>query len=532
MHIKELFKKNIYVEKQILKGSFILVISGIICKILGAFYRIPLSNILGTEGIGIYQMIFPIFSLFLILATGGVVNTMSTQIASSKAKNLESEKQIFWQGFVYCFVLGMFFSFILFVFAKYFSILQGNENGTSGYISASFALLFSSLIVPFRGYFQGLQNMTPTAISQIIEQVFKIVLGLTFAILFLKINISYSVFGAFLGIALSELFALLFLIINYIKNEKTHFNKYFKNNKILIKIIKKNKNKIKNNFFSLNFNFLLTFLIIPLITTIESFLVVNILSKEFTTSFSTSLYGLQSGMINSLINFPVIISTGISLAILPSVSFLYSKNEYEKIKENTSNIFSFLWITLLPCSLLFVLFAPEILQIIYPILDENLFAISVNLLKISAFEIIFISFMQVCISILQGLKKEKTPVWILSLSGIIKIALTIFLVHASNINIFGLAISNLGFYGFASLCLIYFVKSNVGFSLPYKTLSISVFSLALFCLEYYFVNELIFSFWLKIFISGFIFCLTYILPLIIFKIISLEKIKNYIKKEI
>ena len=328
-------------KNQIFKGAFVLIVAGIIGKVLGAFYRIPLLNILGAEGIGLYQMIFPLFSLALIISSSGVNATLSHLIAKARAEKVGNIKSIFLKGLVFSLSLSLVFSLLFFVFSEKIAVLQGNILASSGYKIMTFALVFASLLAPFRGYFQGHENMIPTAVSQTLEQIFKVTLGLLFAYIFVSQSIEIGVAGAFLGISIAEVIAFLYLLIKFLIFKMTQF-----------------KNKQKIAFIGMNFSFTASFLIIPLILAFDSFAVINLLNINFTEHFSTVMYGLQSGLVNSLINFPVIISVSISLALLPSLTFLISDKQLVEAKNKLIEIFKMLWIIILPCIVFFIIFSP------------------------------------------------------------------------------------------------------------------------------------------------------------------------------
>ena len=169
-------------KSNVAKGVIVLLFANFLCKFLGAFYRIPLSNILGAEGIGIYQLIFPIYSIFLILVSGGISTTLAKIIAKERANGDENKIYCYLKiAFVFTFVFSFIIAAFFLAFASNIAGFQGNLNAKLGYEIISAAVVFSSLITVFRGYFQGYEKMAPTAISQIIEQVFKLVLGLIFA---------------------------------------------------------------------------------------------------------------------------------------------------------------------------------------------------------------------------------------------------------------------------------------------------------------------------------------------------------------
>lgn len=458
-----------------------MVIAGVVGKVLGAFYRIPLSNILGPEGVGLYQMIFPVFSLALIICSGGVSATISHMIAKIRASGEGSIRQVFLKGFFYTLTTSLIFALLFVFFGEKIASFQGNSLASAGYKMCAIALVFSAILASFRGLFQGFQNMSPTATSQIIEQIFKVAFGLIFAFYFVGESTELGVVGAFFGITIAEIIAFFYL---FFKAKNFEFQKPQKYAKI--------------PFLKTNFLITLNYLIIPVLTAFDSFVVINLLSKNFSAGLSTSLYGLQSGMVNSLINFPVVISVAISLAILPELSFSMAQKDSQKAKETISKIFTFLLVILTPCILGFVFFAEDILGVLYASLSLDLLQTASLLLQISALQILFISILQASTTVFQSLDRPSVPIFVLLGCSVVKILLTVLLVASPEINIFGLSIANLIFYALSAVFCLYFVKKFVRFSLNLKVLIVTTGNLLILATSFWLIDVYIKIFWAKI----------------------------------
>lgn len=453
-------------SSKILGGAFILLIAGIICKLLGAFYRVPLSNILGSEGIGIYQLVFPVYSLILILSSGGVPVALSKIVAECRARGeTERAKRFLLIAFLLLFVLSGIFS-VVFVFCnEYIAALQGNSLAATGYIAISVALVFSSILTAFRGYFQGYQIMYPTAVSQIIEQAVKLVLGLVLAGIFARDGIAFGVFGALLGITISEVLSLVYLMITYFVK------------RIEVDVIEP---EIKHGFWSdlwllvkRSFPITLNSLILPLILAVDSFLVINLLMKSgYTSAQSTSLFGVYSGMVNSLINFPTVAALAISVAILPAIA--YNAEKGEKSSQAISTCLKIILVISIPCILVYILFSNNIMSILYPhATDAETLKVASYLLKISAINILTISFLQVSTSIMQASGRSFIPLINLAFAGAVKIILTIYLV-ASPMNIYGAAVASIMCYILSSGLNLISLRGRIQFEIGAKRIA-SVF---------------------------------------------------------
>ena len=204
----------------VLRGAVSLMTSTFLVKIIGMIYRIPLTNLLGPLGLGLYQMIFPVYTLLLDFSGAGMPSAISKAISSSDAEN----KEVIAKGYLKSSIktlsiVGIIGTTAMFLTSYPVSILQGNINAVWGYLFLAPAVFFVSMISCFRGYFQGLMIINPTSVSQIIEQVAKLVFGLFFVYLFMP-NIPLAVAGATLGVSVSEGVALIYLYAVYKKRSK------------------------------------------------------------------------------------------------------------------------------------------------------------------------------------------------------------------------------------------------------------------------------------------------------------------------
>ena len=201
------------------KSIFILSVGGLVAKLLGAFYRIPLTNVVGSYGMGIYQLVFPLFSLLLTISTAGIPVAVSKLVAEKTAVgDRYAAKRIFSLSLAALSVLGLVCSLLLFVLSDSIAAMQGNADASFAYKLISPAVFLVCVISAYRGYFQGLLHMTPTALSQIIEQVVKMSVGLYCAVKFMP-DILKAVNGAVLAVTLSELAAAIFLAVLYFKRK-------------------------------------------------------------------------------------------------------------------------------------------------------------------------------------------------------------------------------------------------------------------------------------------------------------------------
>lgn len=497
-------------------GVVILFIAGIIGKVFGAIYRIPLSNLLGAEGMGLYQMAFPIYSFLLTIITGGISITLSKKIAKSRASNniLRISKDYILAKNTSKLLGGIFF-FILIAFAYPLAYFQGNSSAIFGYFAIAIGFVFACVLGAYRGYYQGFGNMFPTALSQLLEQICKLIFGIVFSSILIKFGVIHGVFGALLGISFSEIVCLVYFLIINKKNKLKH-----------IKLSTYEYKQFCKDVIPVG----LTYGIMPLASLIDSFLVVNLLTfSGFLTVYSTSLYGIETGMILPLINMPNVLISAIAIYSVPDIAYSLTKGEGAN---KVSKIFKTTLIFILPCCVGLFILALPVLSIIYPNLTIMELQIATNLLKFSIFEMFFLCFVTISNAVLQAFSKVRVPILSLTVGMFIKVLLTIILVVNSNINIYGLVIASCFGYFVTAMINVIKIKKICGFSLKLAEILAPIISCALMlvtliCLLSMFNSLNVISVMLIILASA----LVYFAGLLMLKQISIKEIKNLLQKE-
>ena len=429
-------------KSSLIGGAVTLSLGGVITKLIGAVYRIPLTNILGAEGIGIYQMVFPLYTILLTLSSTGVPSGISKLIAegNSPEKTLKSALKFFA-------VIGFVLSIIMALLSSYIAKFQGNINARLAYVMIAPSVFFVSLISCFRGYYQGFSNMKPTAFSQILEQVVKLFFGLILCYLF-KNNVVLASAGATLAVTLSELFTLIFLIL---KTKKSINVAEFTSLKTDIKPIIKTV-----------FPMMVATIIMPLTRTVDSFLILNIVGSYLETA--TERYGLYSGAVESIVSLPVSFCYALAVTSIPIISRLKKEggNYYNKIIESVK-------LTLL-CSVIFGVltyaFSSFAVNLLYSRLSNSDKLITINMLKLSSISVIFLPVMQTLIACVNALGKYKITIVSGVVSAIFKIGLSSILLKIVTFNVFGSIISDIFCYlvaCFVNISYIIYIKVKARF---------------------------------------------------------------------
>ena len=448
-------------------GATILALSGVLCKILGALYKVPLANMLKTEGMGIYYLVFPIYSLFLTLSSSCFPSVVSRMVSSAVAENKNKlAYKTFIASLIVLLILGLFFSLILTLFANKIASFQGVKNGAICYVVLSPAILFVAIISAFRGYFQGLQDMTPTAISQIVEQIVKFVVGFFLANLLLKYGVIYGVLGALVGVVFSELLSLCYLAICFFKfRKKTKTGSKYEENVGSVFCIMKHIIKASIPFF-------LNGVLFPLFSVVDGVLIVALLQRSgYEFSLASSILGINTGVVNTIINLPVVVSVSIAMAIVPSISFSFNKGDIASIENKVSFSIKIVFLIAIPCIFMFVFYAKEIISLLFGGSMNSVaeFNVAINLLIVLSITVLYQSLLQIFVAVLQAIKKAYTPVVVVFLSLVFRVVVQVLLFRIESINIMSIGISS--FVGFFFACLFCFLvlKKSIKISLDFKS---------------------------------------------------------------
>ena len=211
-------EKSVRINNKFLKGTLILTVSSIVVKVIGSLNWIILSRVLGGEGIGLYQMGFPIYLMAITLSSAGIPVAISIITAEKLAqKDFLGAKRVFNVSLRLLFVTGLVFASALFFGAHWLIDNHWIRDSRAYYsiIALAPAVFFVTFLASFRGYLQGWQIMTPTAASEIVEQLMRVVTMIVFADMFMPHGLAYAAGGASMGAGVGAFCALLVLMWFY-----------------------------------------------------------------------------------------------------------------------------------------------------------------------------------------------------------------------------------------------------------------------------------------------------------------------------
>ena len=459
-----------------LKGAAILSIAGIIVKILGAIYRIPLTNIIKSEGLGYYQTAYPLYALLLTLSTAGFPIAIAKLVSEKRAiGDYKGAHKIFKVALIGLFIASIITSVAVFFGSKSIVRALGNSNAYYSLIALVPALFFVPIMSAFRGFFQGSQSMVPTAISQITEQLFRVVSGLGLTYYLLDWGIPMAAGGASFGGSIGAFVGTLTILFLYFRGRKSMVKE------IETSIVTEDYSvgEILKDLLMIAIPITIGASISPIMDTIDVALVLKRLQFiGYSESMANDLFG-NKGMAQTLINLPQVFSVAIGMSLVPAIADANARGLKKEIENTISSGIRMTLLIGLPAAFGLFVLAQPIIGLLYYDNPIGVIVNTGNLLSILSIGVIFLTLVQSLSAILQGLGKPMISAINLFVGALVKVVLTYILTAIPSVNIYGAAISTVIAFAIAALLDLISVKKHSKIKLSTKDIFIKPFLSAL-----------------------------------------------------
>lgn len=426
-------KKEKYSKFSLLKGAAWIAAGGFVAKLIGALYRIPLTNLIGGHGMGLYQLVYPVYCLLLTVSATGIPSSIAKLTAERVSKG-ENAEPLFKTSMWLFLIIGGVGSVLMAVFAPFLSKAQGSEEVLWGYYTLAPSVFLVSAISVFRGWFQGNNKMHPTAFSEITEQAVKVALGLYFANRY-KENVGKAVVFLLLSVTLSELAALFLMWWLYKREKRRKKRKIHQNPAPMEEENERGKVAVSKasakTILKLSIPVTFSSILLPLSGLLDSVLAPRLLSAY--TADAVTLFGLFAGGAVTIINLPVSVCYGVAAASVPAVA---------SSKQPRKKLFFSLAITVavaLPSALGLYLFASPAAKIIFRSLSGEELETLIRLVKIFSISALTLSCVQTLSACLTAQGKPQYAAFSMLLAVVVKTATYVFLLQKPEVSIFGMA---------------------------------------------------------------------------------------------
>ena len=422
-------------SKSIIGGMTVLGLAGVICKLVGVLYSIPLTWMIGTSGLGVYNAVFPAYNLLLTISSAGLPVAVSRLVARGLAKDdPRSAKHVFKTALLLLLLLGSVATILMIAGIDVFVTASDQPESRLGFLVIAPCVAIVCVLSAFRGFMQGQQNMTPTAISQLIEQVGKVFLALPMAYFGSQRGIEYGAAGALLGTTIVEGIALLYMVILYFRRSAA-----FAAIPQLCEEPPAASSYVAKQLMTISIPITIGACIVPLSQYIDSTMLVGrLMSTGMEAGMASSVYGLFSGTVIRIINIPTALALAVSMSLVPAISSAKAVEDNDAVIRQTDLGMRFAFLIGLPCSIGMSVLSEPLMRFFYQgsIAEEQLI-LGGELLAMSGLTIILFTVVQATTSVLQGLGKQRIPMYTLLAGVICKIVLNYVLIGTPGIGIHG-----------------------------------------------------------------------------------------------
>jgi len=440
----------------LLGGTIILVVANFISKIFGAVLKIPLTYILGEEGMAIYHTTFSVYVTALLLVTSGIPFALSKYITKELALRHDGNiRKAINIAIITMVISGFVGSVILYFGAEFFALSMKDPKAVLAIKVISPSVLFVAVGCVYKSIFEAYSNMIPTAISQVSESCFKLILGFTFALWLSAFSVTYSACGAIFSITAGELIATLILYLLYLPYKKE-----------LKKTTTKEKSKkVFTALMAVAIPMIFISVISSGLSLMETAVIRNrLLDIEFTKNTACNffrtyssfthvfdnlpdtlmididgarwLFGAYSGYAATVFNLPLGVLASFGVSVVPVITRYSTLNNYSKLNEVLNSVTKILLILSLPCAVIFMSFPEEILSILF----KN--TASAIMLKTMSPMLVIISISNIISTALYASGKIGIPFFNDTVASVLKIIMSFIFIKIPQINIFGVILSS------------------------------------------------------------------------------------------
>ena len=447
-------KKN---NSSFLIQGAILAVEGIITRLIGIAYRIPVNNILGDEGQGFYGCAYSIYNIALLLTSYSLPLAVSKLVSARVAKGEhKNAMRIFKSALLFAIVVGSLVAVIVFAFSDFIAgtVMSLRLSAYALRVLAP-GLLIVAIMGVVRGFFQGMGTMVPTAVSQILEQIVNAIVSVIGASFLLQMGkkaaesqkepslpFAYGAAGGTLGTVSGALFGLIFLLILF----KLFYPRLKK------RIVRDTIHREES------YKEIYTILLLTIAPVILSTAIYNIndtidqgifssvvISQGYTEKKAAELLGMFTGKYNTLIHIPLAVANSLGASLIPSITGAVATGNRKEIHAKIQLVIRFAMLIAIPSCIAFMAIPNQILSLLY----VGNVDIPAKLLRIGAITVVFYCLSTVTNSILQGLNHMTTPVKHGAISLCVHLVAVVIMLVGFKWNIYSLVAGNIVF----SLCM-------------------------------------------------------------------------------
>ena len=459
-----------------LKGTLILTVASFVVKVIGSLNWIFVSRILGGEGIGLYQMAFPIYFFAMSISQAGVPVAISIITAERVAlKDVFGARRVFRVSMALMLFTGLFFSLLTYFSADWLIEWQfiRDPRAYMSVVALAPTIFFVTLLASSRGYLQWWQRLTPTAVSQIVEQIFRVLTMVLFASLLLPMGLDYAAAGASLGAFAGAIGGLLVLVYFHWKLDKDIEREYGPDLAPPAGQAPASLGMIVRRIFSLALPVSAASIMLPIVSNLDLLIVPQRLEVAgYTVPQATELFGYLTGMAVPLVNLATILTASLAVSIVPAISEARALQDTKRVYSQTAAAVRISNFVCFPAFVVVLVLATPISTLIYNAPGAG------PAVLVSSFSIVLLGLHQVSTAVLQGLGHPKIPMINMILAAVVKVVLNWVLTAIPWLGIMGAAWATAADMGVAAVINLYFIWRYIGYRMELLQLVKTMFAAA------------------------------------------------------
>ncbi len=416
------------------KGAAVLALTGLAARGIGAVFRIVLAAIMGDEGIGLFMYAYPVYSTLLVLSTAGIPVALSKIMAEKIALHDYREAlRVFKVAFLILTLTGLIITIVLMAGAELFAeLIVRDMQAVYPLLAISPAIFFVTIMAALRGFFQGQQNMVPTAASQMLEQLVRVVFSIALVLFLLPIGLEFAAAGASSGAAAGGLAGFVLLAVLYRRRRRYLYNLAVQQESHTPDTVR----NIISRLFRLAIPVTIGGLVIPLISLIDLAVVPRQLQAAgFDLETGRALYGQLTGMAGPVVYFPNVVALALSISLVPAISEAFTLGNELLIRHRSAIAVKLTVLFSAPAAAGLFLLAEPVTVLLYNNAEAG------YSLAYMSWSVIPLCLYVSTTGILQGLGKPILPALNMFYGGIVKTILAWFLTPIPALNVGGAALA-------------------------------------------------------------------------------------------
>ena len=435
-----------------ISGAAVLMAANLLVKLIGLAFKVPLTYLIGEEGMGHFADAYTMYTWMFVLATAGLPVAVSKMVSESMALSRHREaRRILKVSLLFLTLLGLFGTGFLYFGADTLSAWIGNPLAAPGIRSIAPAMLFVAIMSAFRGFFQGQQNMVPTAVSEVSEAVGKLVFGYLLAWMLLPKGVEMGASGAVAGVTAGAAMGCASLVLIFLFTKKRIFAAKTDT------APSRSRGELFKRLILIAIPITIGASVFSLTSVIDMAMIKrNLITAGFSPEAAVKLWGSYSGYAVPIFNMPPTLLTAVSISLVPAIAAAFVSGKKAAACQSAESAIRITVLFALPCAAGVALLAEPILSLIYN--NTN----ATSMLSILGWAIVFVSLVQITNAILQAIGKVYVPVLHMVIGGVVKIGVNYFLVSNPAVNINGAPVGTIICYALILILNLFAIRKEMG----------------------------------------------------------------------